>query len=833
MAATSGHALAARLRAAASPLRPGYRDALQRGARLAGLLLAGSLLVSLLLVLAAAAGGRAVVDPLDWPALAHQPTVPATWSFVVFESSLLPHALPRSEWSTWGAGCLLLTAGLLARAFSDGRQAAHGPLGVLLMIVPSAAAALLVALADAASGGDGRQLPLALLVALPLAGAVLAGAGWRALRERRSAAPVLRGLMAAAFALPLAVTTAGLAVLLAPPPEAPAGPWYFALLPFAPNAVLRGALDGAGTANSAGLVLIAVSATVVAIHLSRRSITERAAYAAGFGGLLAAATAVSTPEASAGAAWHVLAQSLPAGLVAGIFGAALGPYLGLTRFGHRLGSAALLRALGDRLPAPDAAEIQDVATIALPAPARLRTPRSLPTLPSLPTLRISGHSAGRLAVGVAAGLAVLLAATVAFTVLSTAPPNDGAPESAVAAAYLRAAGAGDAARAWDLLAVDADALPPAAGTQLLGRDDLARMYAVAGSRPGAPEGLRLDLAGRDGSALLLRARYTDSLGAHDAVLPLIRRGAGYRVLMVPAGISLPPGAVARVTIDGTAVPAGAYPVAVLPGVHEVTVAYPAPFAGGRAVVVADLPYAQPSSVPLGARLDDAALAAARDAVGSALRSCMTASAAQPAGCPQATDAPSGVVVHWTLVGDPAQSLVVLPDERGGATAHGQFQAVGAYDVHVPDDVKHVAAGGAFRAPLSWTGGRWSVAGAVVPDGAQLARPAVADQALVEAVRAGFKNCLATPLLRPADCPQSAPSQFFVRDVSWRLLADPLSGAAVAFDSRRGVLVVTGTFAMTAAFVEGGDPRAAQSSGPYRAELFWDGRQPVLVAINRA
>jgi hypothetical protein len=159
--------------------------------------------------------------------------------------------------------------------------------------------------------------------------------------------------------------------------------------------------------------------------------------------------------------------------------------------------------------------------------------------------------------------------------------------------------------------------------------------------------------------------------------------------------------------------------------------------------------------------------------------------------------------------------------------------VGAYAVHIPEDVKHVASGGSFRAPLSWSAGHWSVAGSVDPDTADVARPAVSDTEVLAAVRAGFEHCVTSPLLRPADCPQTVASQLFVKDVAWNLSGDPLAGAAVVFDARRGVLAVRGSYAMGVTYVEGTGARSAVSSGPYRAELFWDGQRLVLVAINRA
>lgn len=825
MAVVSGFAIASRLRQAGEA-RTGATRLLLEGARLALLTLGGSALVALLLQFAFRVAGKSLADPLDLPSYGASSPL-ATWGFVLFQSSLLPHALPGSAWTMWGAGSLVLTVVVLVAGFRAGRAHAHRALDVILVALPSLAPAALVAGAELALGGSSNDLLLSLAAPLPVAAAVWAGAAWRELRDERWAAPAMRALLAAAYAVPTGIGLAALPMVVAPAGREPGGMWVWVLLPYVPNAVLRGALDGYGLANSVGLLMLVLGATAIGLHLSRRSFLERALYAVAVAALLVAGTVAATPVSG----WSELQtaeHALSPALLVGIVAAAAGPLLGGLRLGHSIARVTALRAIGDLLPAPAASEISALDTLHTPRPA------AAPSTPARrATARLTLQQVARLAVGGATLAVMLLAATVAFTVLNSGTPSQAPSEAAVASEYLAALGSGDADRAWSLTTIDSSGVPTAAAPRLLGRDDLARMLRLDGNRLGAPFGARFDVVEQSALRATVRARYSDAAGPHDQMLVLRLLSGAWKVQVVPAGLLLPAAATAQVTIDGAPVSVGVMPVAVLPGAHVVSVTYPAPFLTAQATVTADRPYVEPVAVPVGARLDDAGMAAARTAVIAALRACASASGARPTGCPQAIDAPAGSPVLWTVVGDPAQSLVVLPDERGGVVAHGQYQMVGAYNVHVPEDVKRLAAGGAFRVPLSWSGGRWSVAGSVDPDSADVARPPATDADLLAAVRGGFYTCAVSPLLRPADCPQTVASQLFVKDVAWKLSGDPLAGAAVSFDAHRGVFSVSGTYAMNVSYVEGGDAKSAQSSGRYRADLFWDGQRSVLVAINRA
>jgi len=144
----------------------------------------------------------------------------------------------------------------------------------------------------------------------------------------------------------------------------------------------------------------------------------------------------------------------------------------------------------------------------------------------------------------------------------------------------------------------------------------------------------------------------------------------------------------------------------------------------------------------------------------------------------------------------------------------------------------VAVGGGFSVPVTWTGGAWQAAGPALAAAFDALRPGALDSALVETVRGGFEACAASHLLRPADCPQTLPSTGFVAGVQWRLTGDPVSSPTLSFDTQRSLFSVTGTYAMSVTYTEGGTPRSNNVGGSYRADLFWDGSRLVLVNIAR-
>lgn len=813
------------------------RRSLDYGLSLAGLLAAGSLATALLLALANRAhGAAALAAPLQLPGASAGASPASVWAFALFGASLIPHPLAGTQWWTWGTGSLLLTAVIAVQSFEGGRASLASLQQLLLLVAPAAGVGLIAALAEVATGGSPLLLALAPLTVVVLVVAALAGRAWHELTEARSLVPVLRGLASAAFAAAAGVALAALPVLLSPAGLQPSGLWVLYLLPFAPNAIFRAAFGGHfGVPALVAIAGFAAGAMLGAIHLRRRSLEERGVYAVGLWLLLAVATAAATPATSLGGAGLALLGALPGSAAVAMIGAALGPLLDSTAIGHQLAGLGVLRGFGDRLPPPPAAEL---TASDMEHEWRGSTPRP-PAGGEQPASRRRLRSAdhiGRLAVAVSMSVALLAVGLVAVLTLlpgATAAPN---PQTAAAGAYLQALGSNDAGRIWATIAVDDSALPSSAEPRLLGRDDLGRMLLLDANRHPAITDLQVHVTGQEGGSTggstLVMARYREAGSPVETTLRVGLRSGGWRVLWPAAALAVTAPGATEVRVDGAPVTLVAgQPLAVLPGGHQVEAAYPGPFGGQKQSITASLPYPAVETAQVSPQLPADSAAGAAAAVRAAFNGCAGSSAAHPDGCPQGIDAPAGTAVHWMVVGDPAYQLSIVP-QAGAIVAGGQFQMIGSYPVHVPEDTKHVASAGTFRALLNFGDDSWRVAGPISPAGTPATAPPVHDTDALAAVRSGFGACLTSHLLRPADCPQTVGSVYFVKDVVWRLDADPMAGAVFGFDAQRGVMSVNGTYSMSATYIEGGVPKSAQSSGHYRAELLWDGQRPLLVAINR-
>ncbi len=817
-------------------LQAGRSRALWAGVEVAAVLAGGSVAAAALLRLATAAAGPAgVAGPLALPASPGGASPASVWAFVFFQNSLVPHPLPGTGLWTWGAGSLLVTAAGLAQAFRAGRDGSS-PWDELILAAPTAVSGAIAAAAEVMGGEPRLLLALGPLCGVPVAAAALAGRAWIGLRARRAVVPILRGLLPAAFAVAAGICLAALPLLaLAPAGGLPPGIRGVELLPFAANAVVRLTFSSFSPPATAGLAAFATAGVLSALHLRARSKLERLTFLAALAAGLVAVAAAASPSLSPAATGAAALAAVPGALLVGAVSAAAGPRLESTSLGHLLASTGVLRTLGDRLPPPPAPELTARDMVGAEPDANDAIPTLRPDAGPLVRRPVRHSLARRSLVGgavVAAAVSVVLVAVAGVAYVTLTAPAGSAPELAAARAYLEAWGANDPVRLWAALAVETDHSP--AAPRLLSEADLERMLALPANRHAPVSAVQLDVAGHIGDAVLVRARYQEAGASREQTLRVARRGGGWRVLITPAAIAVDGIAGFPAAIDGvTIAPSGAAPAAVLPGTHVVTAVYPPPFTAGRAVVVADRPYPDAVRALVLPGLDDAAAAAVHATIASALRGCATSIAPHPARCPQSVDSPGGEAVHWTVVGDPAMALTVAPDASGAIVARGVFQMVAAYDVHIPDDVKHVAVGGVFRAPLAYANGSWSIAGPVEAGAAGAPQPSAAAGDLVAAVRAGFQKCAGSRLLRPADCPQRVPSVLFVKDVAWKLDADPTAGAATAYDARRATFTVTGGYSMSVTYTEGGEARAAQSSGRYRADLFWDGSRAVLVSINRA
>ncbi|SDO88668.1 hypothetical protein SAMN04515671_2242 [Nakamurella panacisegetis] len=256
-----------------------------------------------------------------------------------------------------------------------------------------------------------------------------------------------------------------------------------------------------------------------------------------------------------------------------------------------------------------------------------------------------------------------------------------------------------------------------------------------------------------------------------------------------------------------------------------------------------------------------------------LRACAQAATLTPPGCPQAVNTyGDALTAHWHLLNQPLEHAVAVrmepPGETGGAHSAGRVAVFGLYQM----DVSYTLAGQGLRPYRDYIGGTaaaivtWdgsAVSNVAFPQNSALltdlpsvtvkpfSRPAeVSDAAVLQAVTAGFKQCvtLKMPLsavvgihsTAPAvpNCPQQLLGGLDVNTVSasWVLNADPIQGALVSFDTQHGNFALTGSYDMTLnsviANVPYAGPRTSRSTGTYTATLTWDGQQLTLVTIDR-
>jgi hypothetical protein len=313
----------------------------------------------------------------------------------------------------------------------------------------------------------------------------------------------------------------------------------------------------------------------------------------------------------------------------------------------------------------------------------------------------------------------------------------------------------------------------------------------------------------------------------------------WRVVLAPAVITVtqPKGA-AGVSVDGRslALVAGKSTIAVLPVQHKV-VFNSTPLLAQQTVAV-DAFLAGDQTVTHRPTLTDAGMVKAKAAVIAYFNNvCAKQSAASPdqTACPQSTDTYLSYPGQWHLIGDPTQDLAITSDADQNISAVGHFQMDFAYPEDGVQGTRQVPAGGGYSAALQLDGSNLTVASIAKLDGLpDLQRPAGAsDQAAKDLVAKAFAQCAAVSAETVANCPQAAPD-VIIANVHWGLNGDPVSGATVTYDGKRGLLTVHGNFSMSVAYTWFGNARNRSSYvTTYDASLFWDGQQLQLITIDGA
>jgi hypothetical protein len=263
-----------------------------------------------------------------------------------------------------------------------------------------------------------------------------------------------------------------------------------------------------------------------------------------------------------------------------------------------------------------------------------------------------------------------------------------------------------------------------------------------------------------------------------------------------------------------------------------------------------------------------------EAANTALKACAQANSLDPTNCPQRINSVGfdTLAVRWTLLnGNLSHAVAVFSTEPGSGAirgATGQVAVYGLYQMNVSYTTRGQAirpyqdySGGVAGATMTWDGSSFQnvqfkpVSATQLPADVSVApftRPTrVSDAAVLDAVRAGFQDCvtlkmpvsavLLTATSPPvANCPQSSRGvDVFTVSAQWVLTSDPMQGALVSFDTKRGDFVVTGSFDMDMntvvtkpdnPFYGPSGPHTARSTGHYTASLAWDGQELKLVNI---
>ncbi len=436
--------------------------------------------------------------------------LPATWLWVLVRAGLGPDLAAGSVVTGLGAAPLGLTFVVLAVAFRLGKGLGP-PAWAALAALPAGLAGVALALFTGSTLG----VPAALLAAVPSALALAAGSEWWR-RQGAGAArssSVLRAGMAAAVA-----TGAGLLL---------AGMVAAGLRVFAPGGFLKQptevvVLAGFWPAAAANAVAGAPALGLLlglfgpALFLTTRSGHERVLFAALAGAALsvvALAGAESWPTALSGAA---------VGWACAGVAAAAAPILGSSAAGHRLAGFAPLRAFGDGLPPPAAHELTSERM--RPAGTATRARRETPASYAVAI--------------VSALIAVLCVVAVLAVTLSGSTAGAAEPADAQAArAYVGALATNDPARIWAAVVVDDSGVP--AGDNLLGRDDLARMLAVAGNRHQRIGSVTLIPVRRDATEAVYQVAYQEGGDFRGAKLTLRPGAGGWKVVLAAAAIAVP------------------------------------------------------------------------------------------------------------------------------------------------------------------------------------------------------------------------------------------------------------------------------------------------------
>jgi hypothetical protein len=189
---------------------------------------------------------------------------------------------------------------------------------------------------------------------------------------------------------------------------------------------------------------------------------------------------------------------------------------------------------------------------------------------------------------------------------------------------------------------------------------------------------------------------------------------------------------------------------------------------------------------------------------------------------------------------------VLGNQSAGSkvivNAKGQLEVTGHYLMKLSymsktRGARIVAVGGPYTAELKWDGQTLSVSGFNVasPAASIVQRPPATDADVLSPLKAQFNRCLSLQAGSAADCPQSV-AAFYASNFVWHSTADPTQNATVAWDDVQGFYKVRGAYDFSVDY-DSTSPLSPtrhyqnHSSGPYTADLYWDGSKTVFIGFE--
>jgi hypothetical protein len=435
----------------------------------------------------------------------------------------------------------------------------------------------------------------------------------------------------------------------------------------------------------------------------------------------------------------------------------------------------------------------------------------------------------------AMALAVLAVGSLSFTLIT----HTGTPAGA-ALAYMAAVDRADAEYVWSHSIVNAlnGSAPTATFLDRAALD--AQLKSTAHSRSAiAVQTVNYVSEGT-------RAVVTYNTSSGPAKTSLIMRGGAphsWPVLVHAAGldIALPPGA-AALAIDGRTVETNGkeLKLAVFPGIHAITLGASQIYESYSGQIDAEAGW--PALTPVSfanVRLTEAGSIQAKQAVMQAFQLCVKSKSLAPAGCPQAlpeTDLATGGV-RWILLGDPTADSKVGLDEQSVLDVSGHFVMKLSYGSQVLHRDRLLGVGSSYIAGLAWDGQTFKLssfrdASAV----ADLGRPAVTDSQVLGALKAQFSSCLAIQVAELPGCPQSVFALFASKFV-WHETSHPAQGATPAWDGKRSLFTVAGSYAFSVEYNSTPPHTPTQrihdsASGAFTADLYWDGAKVVFIGLEK-